>query len=83
MIKAQTWMIGPLLSLVGIIIQHKRKSVYSWMKERRIDKHRKKVEVCEFCGSKLKSMNTYKGPRTMMKAQTCSRYPDCRYVKWG
>ena len=75
-------MVGPLITLVGALVQTKRQSVSKWMKDRRIDKRKRPTNKCEFCGSPVKPMATHSGPRQKMKATVCSRYPECRYVRW-
>jgi hypothetical protein len=81
MIKMQTWMIGPALSLMAAYIQYRRRDVARWMKERRID-GRKKKDMCEFCGEPLKRPEKFRSPKGEILARTCSRYPNCRYVRW-
>ena len=76
-------MIGPILTIAGLIANSKRKKIDDWMKARRIDNKILKFNTCEYCGKEMKNKETLTGPRKGMKATICADYPRCRNIRWG
>ncbi|TSK07938.1 MAG: hypothetical protein FPO08_01100 [Geobacter sp.] len=82
--KTNLWMIGPLLSVFGIYMQHRRKDVRTWMQQRRIDIIGNiNLGTCDLCGSKMRRIKTMTGKRKGQEAAVCKHYPECSFVRWG
>lgn len=80
--KTALYIAGPLLSAIGMYLRfahNRKKSVNAWMDERRIDiRNSNRLEACPECGAKMVQRE-----RGGAKAMVCSKYPNCRTVKWG
>jgi len=62
----------------------KRKSVESWLNERRVDPTKNVdsgIKLCGVCGNEMKLKSKLSGERAGEKHWVCSTYPDCRKVE--
>lgn len=82
--KTALLLAGPILSAIGIYFRYRKKSIGTWLNERRIDTTMQRDKtVCQFCGSPMKTKTNHTGPRAGKQALVCSKYPDCRNIDWS
>ena len=72
-----------IIYVVGYMVT-KRKSIESWMAERRIEptsKDDSDIKLCGVCGNEMKLKTRLTGEKVGEMYWVCSDYPDCRKVE--
>ena len=72
-----------IIYVVGYMFT-KRKSIESWMAERRFDPQvnvDSKIKLCGVCGNEMKLKTKLSGEQAGAINWVCSKYPDCRKVE--